>query len=230
MKRLFVAIVALCLIATGASSFWQSRDSNYNVGISAGGGPPSYTFIGNLNNGASLTVTGALNLGVSNSQLIVVTLASTTSTTVTSVTVAGTSLSPIVNFASGAAVFAGVVAANGSQTVTAVFAGGQFNNKGLSLYTVNGLASTTAQGSTSWAAGNGSLSVTAGDVLFATDANSAAACGTWGSSTQAPAAVRCVVTNPSVQGADWVIVSTNAAFSLNSTVAGQTANAAANWH
>jgi hypothetical protein len=31
------AIVALCLIATGASSGWQSRDSNYNVSVSAGG-------------------------------------------------------------------------------------------------------------------------------------------------------------------------------------------------
>jgi hypothetical protein len=36
VKRLIVAIAGLCLIATAAFGFYQSRDSNYNVAISGG--------------------------------------------------------------------------------------------------------------------------------------------------------------------------------------------------
>jgi hypothetical protein len=38
VKRLFAGIVGLCLIATGAISGWQSRDSNYNTNVASGGG------------------------------------------------------------------------------------------------------------------------------------------------------------------------------------------------
>lgn len=38
MKRLAAALFGLCLIATSAVGFYQSRDSNYNIAISSGGG------------------------------------------------------------------------------------------------------------------------------------------------------------------------------------------------
>lgn len=38
MKRLIAAISGLCLLATSAVGFYQSRDSNYNISISGGGG------------------------------------------------------------------------------------------------------------------------------------------------------------------------------------------------
>lgn len=42
MKRLIAAIAGLCLLATSAIGFYQSRDSNYNQNIvSGGGGGPS---------------------------------------------------------------------------------------------------------------------------------------------------------------------------------------------
>jgi hypothetical protein len=46
MKRLIGISFALCLIATGANSGWQSRDSNYNVNVTAGGG--GYTGPGDI--------------------------------------------------------------------------------------------------------------------------------------------------------------------------------------
>lgn len=53
MKRLFTAIVGLCLIATTALAFYQSRDSNYNSTFVSGGGG-GYVGPGNL------TLTGTL--------------------------------------------------------------------------------------------------------------------------------------------------------------------------
>src|SRR6185437_2245725 len=38
VKRLIAAISGLCLLATSAVGFYQSRDSNYNISISGGGG------------------------------------------------------------------------------------------------------------------------------------------------------------------------------------------------
>lgn len=38
MKRLIAAIAGLCLLATSAIGFYQSRDSNYNVAIATGSG------------------------------------------------------------------------------------------------------------------------------------------------------------------------------------------------
>lgn len=43
MKRIAIALVGLCLLATGANSFWQSRQQ-----VSIGGAPPAYTGPGDV--------------------------------------------------------------------------------------------------------------------------------------------------------------------------------------
>lgn len=42
MRSLSTALLATCLwfVATGAWTYWQSRDSNYNISISGGVTPP----------------------------------------------------------------------------------------------------------------------------------------------------------------------------------------------
>lgn len=51
MKRLFAAIVGLCLIATAATAFYQSRDSNYNQKVVSGGGAAPFALDGTPQNG-----------------------------------------------------------------------------------------------------------------------------------------------------------------------------------
>jgi len=51
--------------------------------------------------------------------------------------------------------------------------------------------------------------------------------GSWTGSTQSPAATELIVSGQS--GADWTIASTNASFSLNSTIVGGSGMAAATY-
>jgi len=189
----------------------------------AGGHPTalgSYTSRGSLTNSSSLTLTGAINLGASTAQLYVVGVAVAASATISSVTIGGNSLSAITNAGNGVAIYAGVVALNGSQTVTAVCSTGQFNQKGLEVWAVNGLGSTAVK-NTGAGTGSHTITVNTNDLMFSVYQANAGHAGTYTSSSQSPAATYDFNgTVPGVGGADWTISSNNASFTVNPTVSG----------
>jgi hypothetical protein len=232
LLTLWIALGALALLfhaTLGYSQGLMTLGAGSVKGVVGGGSPPSYTLVGSLNNASSLTLSGPLNLGASTSQLIVLALANTFGGTWSAVTVGGTSLTQVLNPGDGTALFAGVVALTGSQTVSAVGSTGQFSNKMLTVWALNNLSSTTVQHTATWTTGNSTISVTAGDLMFASDANNSLNCS-WGGSTQAPNATQAPITL--VQTADWTISATNASFTINPSCpgGGQTGNSVATWH
>lgn len=65
MKHFFAAVISLCLIATGATAFWQSRDSNYNVSVSGGGTvAPTFSWANAANN--TFIQAATINIGSTN--------------------------------------------------------------------------------------------------------------------------------------------------------------------
>lgn len=197
-----------------------------SLGKPVGGG--TYTFLGSNFTTSGLTLSSSINLGVSVSQMLVLASGNSAGGTITACTVGGVSLTAVYNTAGTVAMFVGAVALSGAQTVSVTYSTGTFNAKGFSLWSVNGLASTTAVQVVEGASPI-SLTVAGGDLMFSVSNNSGAALGTYTSSTQQPFATH----DPGatfITTADWTINSNNVAFSCNPTSAGGSTVLTVTWH
>lgn len=186
-----------------------------------GGGGPAFTFQNSANTGISgSALTASIDIGAAQADRLIVVGASTGAISlVTSVVVNGVTLNADVNSNTQIAVFSGIVASgSGSQTVTVTWASGNFNDRSFGLWRVTGLSSNLVKQTATSTGTTGTISVTAGDLMFGV-AIGTSGTPTWASSTEAPFATHLL--NAGGQGsAEWTIVGTNAAFALNSVVVG----------
>jgi hypothetical protein len=181
----------------------------------------AYNFRGTFSSTASGAVaSSSINIGAASSDrlVIVATGYQLNSATVSSVTVAGTSLSSVVAQAGVGAGFitlhaALVPAGSGSQTVAVTWSTGSFNTRGFAVWTATGLNSNTAKQTFSTASGTISIAVVASDFLFGIGFKNSAGGIVFSGGTQAPNNTNDIFTaNPSASVADWIILATNASF------------------
>jgi hypothetical protein len=206
-----------------------------NPKASAAGGAASYTFAGSAdNNGGvgNVWTTSTINIGPTvASRLVVLCLEIQNNPTLT-ITVNGVSATQATVDASSNQVsvwYASVPSGSGAATI--VVTGGNFFTETMLVYYASGLVSNTPRTATHAAGGvSGTLSVVAGDFIFAAASAASGITVTWGTSTQSPTATQSDITQTAFPGfsADWNVLSTNAAFSI--IVGGTGSNfAAANW-
>jgi hypothetical protein len=180
--------------------------------------------------GAALSTSIAIGTA-SADRLVVVATNNNGGDAMTSVVVNGVTLTADQNGATdGVSIFSGLVASgSGPQTVTVTWASGSFQIRGFALWTVTGLSSNLANQKTSFTAASGTISVTAGDLMFAI-ARGSGSNPSWSTSTQIPAAVNsCYGPSPTGGAADWTMASTNASFSVAPNAAGLQATAVATY-
>lgn len=123
-----------------------------------------------------------------------------------------------------------VTSGSGPQTVVVNWtAANSGQPRMMSVWVLTGLSSNLVKQSTTWiTSGAGSISVTAGDFVFAASMIQNIA-PDYSGSTQAPSAVRNDTTYPVSGSADWIIAATNASFSVSSSAATNSGNAAATY-
>lgn len=226
MKRLIIAALALCMIATDASSFWQSRDSNYNVSIVASGGPTcTLATIPLVTTSSTSAQTQSVNIGSAAADRLVIVGAGTQNATATlsSVTANGVALTQDATQTSAGEtyIYSGLVTTgSGAQNIVVNWVGGAFLTRFLWVATCNGLSSNLKRQSVAFTsasgAGSGTISVVAGDFMFFSQyINAATGAPNLNASTVAPTHVNFV--SASSLEADWTISTTNASFIITNT-------------
>lgn len=209
--------------------FWLAGTASLYAGVTL---PTSFMGSASTNITGAVLTSSTINIGTASAdRLIVATLACQNSTTVTSITVNGTSLSAVVNTAGSVAIFAGLVTTgSGTVTITATWASGSFQLRGFAIYALKGLSSNTVKQTASLSAsGPLTISVTAGDFMFAAN-ESVNANANFSTSTQVPTANHSIFSsNPWGTASDWIIASTNASFSANPLSGISTSTILATW-
>jgi hypothetical protein len=183
---------------------------------------PAYSFRNTaVTSAAGAVLSTSIDIGpASGDRLVIVGTAEQGGNSVSSITVGSVSLSnvvPITGAGPNVEMWAGLVTlGSGPQTVTVTWAAGSFQSRGFSLWTANGLNSNSAKQTTSGTGGSGStISVTAGDLMFAIAATTGAS-SDWSTSTQAPSSLHSILASGLFyDGADWTIAATNASFGQN---------------
>lgn len=199
--------------------------SGAGSGGAAPGGPAAAAY---LYRGSGTTSSGnndatfSIDIGTASAdRLVIVGCTVGNNTTITSVVVAGVTLTADISAVNNyrVAIYSGVVnAGDGAQNVVITWASAAFQEKNAFVWTATGLASNLKKQTTSYVGTTGSINVTAGDFMFVVGRDTSTA-PVWTTSTEAPAASRNVATLNT--GADWTILATNAAFAINSGSANQ---------
>jgi hypothetical protein len=94
---------------------------------------------------------------------------------------------------------------------------------GLTAWAVNGRTSTTVKNAQTWSSGNGTISVSNADVMFAGGISNGSGTPTFSSSSVAPNNAQ-TISAPFAGTVDWAIASNNASFTLNPAVSGGGSN------
>jgi hypothetical protein len=186
--------------------------------------PPAFVSIGNVTDAGSgsTTISLSANIGAAAAGRVILIAATTQSgsgysgATVNAVAMTAISITtpgPQAQFF----YLVGVGPGSGTQSIVAT--GGQFQNRLLQAWTLNGLGATTPKqtaGSGASTANIVSISVTAGDSLFAVTGTVSGATN-FNGSTQTPSDTYDFGATVNATAADWTVGSTNASFAVTAS-------------
>jgi hypothetical protein len=181
----------------------------------------SYTFSGVATDAsATTTSTVTLSVGAAVGSFVVVAIEQQNGHANPTLTIGGVSLNlDVIDGNNTTAIFSGKVPGlSGNQSVALTATGSAFETRSFSLWYTTDNVSLSHTASVPLTANNFNIAVLAGDFLFVMGENGAAT--DYNGSTAAPAANHATGGSGNNTSADWTISSTNAAFNVKTTAAG----------
>lgn len=216
IHRLFIVEVLLCF-----AWFLQPQYANSaKVILLARSGIGTYSYAGSGQfSGSGNIATYTINIGTATSTRYIVVGLQANGTAAYTMTAAGTSLNSDVLLAPGgnntSQIFSGLVTSgSGSQSIVATCDSCTFQARTVFVWVITSLNTNAVKHTASSQSGSSmSINVTAGDFLFTTRNQNPV---TFNGSTEAPFE-NLTGSGSTISGADWTIISTNAAFSVTAS-------------